>query len=215
MRNLPERLFYYGRKEHLLPFLTTGCISFGHSLGYTANNKLTIAQKDFEHRRTANLSGNRIRLRVGKSLSESVEIPGIRSVDVNVTLADYYIRSFTVENNPRFFSEFNADTCICINKVPDLLNRTTKAMNEGQLLHDWDFIADYVKYRKTSSMLNPQNEDELFFLKASPYAYQREFRFIMVPRFRFSSSSTDRLSIYAGDLRDICSTVEALHSAIK
>jgi hypothetical protein len=204
-RLLPHTLYHYTKREHAESLIEGGVVSFGYS-GDFDEDHLTVAQRDQEHIRSASFTGKEVRLRTGKSYQESVEIPNIRSVDMTARLPPYFLKCMSIyRDDRRFFAEFTADTCVCIRNPAEFLSRLTTAINEGQLLLDWDLIADYAVYRRENEPL-PTNEDRLFFLKKKEKEWQKEFRVILVPRIRYTiPRKGHREQLVVGPIDDICS----------
>jgi hypothetical protein len=189
-------------------FVEEGNCSFGYSAGYDQDH-LTDAQRDLEDKRHAILSGDDIRIRTGESAQKSAEIKNIVSAEINVRIRPYFFKSFSLYHDKKFYTEFNADICICVNNPAQLLLRLIAAIDQEQLLGDWELIADLVKYRKLNEAL-PHKDEELFFLKKSDHAWQKEYRVILAPRFGYTVKCKDyRENLIIGSIRDICTIISS------
>lgn len=201
-RYLPSTFYYYGHREHAEAFVERGMLSFGPSNFYE-NEALTAAQRDREHRRSARLAGPGLRVQTGPDPTRLQDVPDVRSVELDVRLPLYFIRSFTTRADTSFFTEFGG-TCVKITDGVSLLRRASQAIERAQLPLSWRLVADVVHYQARSDPL-PTDVDSLFFVKDATYAYQDELRFVLVPEFNYMPASpTARVELILGSLSDIC-----------
>jgi hypothetical protein len=203
---LPPVLYHYTLRQFAEDFVERGIISFGSAANYDEDH-LTVAQRDPEHIRTAFLTGDKTKLRTGPNYEESVEIKNLISIKFNVKLPPYFLKSMTTTRDDRFFPEFKADTCVVIKSPVELLRKLCLALDDGQLLGDWQVIGDLARYRRDDE-IPPVRVEEQFFSKNVGFAWQNEFRIVLVPCFSYTPKSKDaRETVHVGALYDICEVV--------
>lgn len=202
-RPLPNVLYFYAKQRHADAFLRGGKLSFGPCQLYQ-DARLTVAQRDIEHQRSASLSGPGLRIRTGPNPLRLRTVPNVTSVEMTATLPLYFIRSLSLKASSSLLQAFGAEVCLQIIDPAALLRRCAAALDETQLLGNWRFVANYVDYRKASKPL-PSDDDDLRFVKDESYEGQQEFRLVLVPEFRYVlAHERAREDLFIGSVSDIC-----------
>jgi hypothetical protein len=199
----PSSLYHYTERKFAEDFVKLGIISFGNSENYDEDH-LTVAQRDSEHVKTAIISGDKAKLRTGATYADSVEIKNLISLKFEVRLPRYFLKCMTTARDDRFYTEFKADTCIAIHSPYELLSRLSLALENGQLLGEWQIIGDLAKYRMDDE-IPQQEEEQQFFIKGGRFSWQNEYRIVLRPSYNYIPKSRDaREVLHVGPLSDIC-----------
>lgn len=118
---------------------------------------------------------------------------------------DYYVVCMAAVYDYRLFRDFDADSCLVIHDVDEFRKRVLGAV-QGQIgLSIRKVIATPVYYVDPHNAILPEDPEELYFTKHFRYAYQKEYRLVIVPRVTSILFSPIKLNV--GSLRDIAELV--------
>ena len=114
----------------------------------------------------------------------------------------YYVSCFARNLSLRLFADFEADCCLVITNPERFGVRFIDAV-KGRL-PKWGILPTFVEY---IDPLNPSNSwDKIYETKHFRYAYQREFRFAIVPP--TPQTVLDPFFLELGNLSDCCQLLE-------
>ena len=198
-------LYRFSEKRYLDNFLK-GELSFAIASSYD-DVKLTVAQRDDEQARTFNPDLKKHVFVINGSASA---MKGLKEVKITHTARDadgdrlnYYLMSFTSVYDKRLFEEFCADTCVEIFNEVEFRNRLDRALKAI----NWNGLLGAVKYFDSKSLSAISSNEDILFLKADQYAWQKEFRAVAFPASK-ADLKDSRKNMKVGDLSDIARFVE-------
>lgn len=193
------KLYWFLKAAHAERFQTEGKIYFGHCSRYDDAN-LTPAQRDSEAKRSARFAATEMRMRVGRSAAESVEVP-FTSVEFASNLPTYFLRSLSTEFRPSMLKELGADAAIEFFDFERLVfaveDAVSKQLNTGQ----WRFVRKPVAYLSKQELIQTDTViDRMFAKERAAYQAQAEFRLVLIPEHSFPGAMDSHLFLYLEDV---------------
>ncbi len=189
------KLYWFLNAMHADEFLATGNMYFGHCSRYD-DEKLTVAQRDSEARRTAHFDRSEVRMRTGKSAADAVDVP-FTSVEFSSKLPTYFLRSLSTGFRPSMLEEFCVDAVVEFFDFPQLIamieDAVSKQLNTGR----WRFVRRAVDYVSKQELIGIYGAiDRIFAKDLSGYGTQSEFRLVLIPEHNFPGANDDHLFLY-------------------
>jgi hypothetical protein len=198
-----EFLIKYGEYKYLQPAYEKGEIRVSPASRYS-DSSLNRAIRDEELEMSIYYHPSRIK---NEGLNENPDAldPPVRPLgNVVHTLkapTNYYVYCLAAEYSYRLFPDFEADSCLIINKPKVFIERLVKGMLAK--LPDWPAFGTGVRY---IDPLNTTEEDlEIFFSKHFKFAYQKEYRVIWIPP--TPQMALTYIDLELGSLKDCCDLV--------
>ncbi len=115
---------------------------------------------------------------------------------------DYYVCCLTMDLEPRYFGDFDADSFLVIENPKKF---TERLMNSTKFRED-DYTGYYGGIKYFDPVLTLPEEITVIMAKHFRYAYQKEFRFVMLPK--HPVKKLDPVFLEMGSLNDISSYYE-------
>jgi hypothetical protein len=125
------------------------------------------------------------------------------------SVPDYYCMCFSSTYDYRLFSDFSAESCVAIHDPPQLWRRLARAIethnassanNKITRLH-----GSPVLYADPFRLVKPNDDMEVHFVKHFRYAYQAEYRFVLIPT---TDQPLQPFFLEMGSIEDFASVVE-------
>lgn len=198
--NSESKLFRFSRNEYVEEMLEEGRFRFTPASTYD-DTSMVPARKDDEIIRPHWRPGSEVTMTHVKS---GQEIEPIGNVEIqNGMSTDYWVCSFSKSFRLRYFSDFEADSCIVIHDIEEFFRRLERTMEYTRKHNRTVPIGDDIVYYDPFS--KPPEESPAFW-KMDLYAYQDEFRLLSVPM-----NETEKLEepffFEMGSLKDIANMV--------
>jgi hypothetical protein len=125
------------------------------------------------------------------------------------TASDYYCMCFSATYDYRLLADFSAASCVAIHDPPHLWNRVKRAIEKHNANGGDHRIARLsgspVRYTDPFQLLRPTHDMEVQFVKHFRYAYQAEYRLVLVPS---DVRPLRPFFLELGSIADIASVVE-------
>ena len=126
----------------------------------------------------------------------------IGSITATVELeTNYYVFCMSHRYDVRFYTEFNADTCLVIADPDRFINQACKAI--AKRLPGWAIDAGAVRYRSPTEFfsLKPLNQ-HIYYNKDSDQHWQTEVRIVCSPPRREYTHRLEQLFVNIGNLHE-------------
>lgn len=172
--NSGDVLFRYSKRKYCDEALYEGRIRIQPSSIY-AKAQNNIARRDDERTKESFLPGGhtKITTQMGRALTI------LGDVSVAVSTQDYYVMSMSCDWDRDLFCDFDSDACFIIKNVEGFVSRLE---NESSIqLRNYFLAHNPVEYfdpyeRPPNQLFDPA------FSKDFRFAYQREYRFVWIPK---------------------------------
>lgn len=191
--NAGDVLYRFGSFRHLLPDFEAGLVRISPASSYS-DSGLDSARKDEEKEKSSYMVGQYTKI----TASDGRPIPIIGDVKKTVSTTDYYLLSMAADYDELLFDDFGSD-CYMVVADPDRLAGRLEA-NSKEQLPGWVFHHNPVEYFDPYEVPPGHYHDPLM-TKDFSYAYQREYRFIWMPK--PGARAGGHLKIPVGQLADI------------
>lgn len=181
---VPRTVFRYSLKKYNEGLLNLGKIRLVPASSYKDRTLLNRAQSDYE------------------TVMEVNELGGHFEVDDFFTVCFSSIYSF------RMYCEFNTDSCVVVEDLPEFQKRFNQAIKDFNLdshqLRIAKVITCPVFYYDPLIIEKPTTTDEIRLSKTFRFAYQHEFRLVILPT---RPQPLEAFFLYLGPLHDIAKIV--------
>lgn len=198
-----DYLVKYGEQRYLRPMLEEGILRIAPASSYS-DPSLNLARKDSELEVSILLdpSESTVEL-VNEETFESertIEVIGNLTATMNCT-SDYYVYCLAMEYNVRLFDDFEADCCLIIQQPIKFVERLYKEVSHK--LPGWTGRATGITYYDPLKI--DRMPSNVFFQKHFRYAYQREYRIVLLPPKPIKQA--EPFFIELGNLGEFCELV--------
>jgi hypothetical protein len=174
-----DYLVKYGEQRYLRPMLEKGILRIAPASSYD-DPSLNQARKDTELEASILLEPSETKVElVNEQTLESerpIEVIGNLTATMNCN-SDYYVFCLSMEYNARFFDDFEADSCLIIRQPIKFVEKLYRDFS--QRFPGWRGRATGVTYY--DPLLIAQMPESVFFHKHCRYAYQKEYRIVLLP----------------------------------
>jgi len=172
--NAGDILFRYTKRTYCDDMLRKGLIRIQASSMY-ADASNNSARRDQERTKESFLPGGHTRITT--PLGQT--IPVIGDVSVSVSMQDYYVLCMSCDWDRDLFEDFDSDACLIIRDVEGFASRL-----EGE---SGTHLSEFLFHHSPVEYFDPYERPENQFFdpglsKDFRFAYQREYRFIWIPR---------------------------------
>ena len=182
---IPKRLFRYCKTKYNKDLLEHGLIRLSPALKYN-DGALLSAQQDRE------------------------TILEVASADGHFEVGNFHVVCFSSIYNYRMYCEFQSDSCIVINNTQEFQERFNRAVEEFNRNSTGPRISVAktcpIIYYDSFNIEMPTIADEIYFTKPLQFAYQHEFRLIVLGTV---SNDEKPIDLRMGPLHDIAELVAA------
>jgi len=174
-----DYLVKYSKQCFLRPMFEKGELRIAPASSYN-DPSLNQAQKDSELERSILLdpSETKIELVDEHTLKSEKRIEAIGNITATIDCtSDYYVYCLSLVYDARLFDDFEADSCVVIHEPIKFVERLYKDF--AQRFPGWRGRATGVAYY--DPLLIAQMPESVFFHKHFRYAYQKEYRIVLLP----------------------------------
>ena len=196
-----RKLYRFTKREFAEHLIQRGEISFGCALSYP-NELLTEAQRDDETLKSSAFTSQKYAISVGPDRNNMVQVH-FEQTTMSINLKPYYLYSLTTKFDPKFFEEFNCDTCVVIENPEEFLKRFDHVFSrQGFPRSTW--AHGRAQYFDEKSPVPHEISQYPYFLKRRFFGWQKEYRMTYVTPDGFViSDPNSRQNIYLDDISDI------------
>ena len=198
-----DYLVKYGEQRYLRPLLEKGILRIAPASSYS-DPSLNLARKDSELEVSILLDPSETTVeRVNEETLEperAIEVIGNLTTTTSCS-SDYYVYCLAMEYNARFFDDFEADCCLIIHQPIKFVERLYKEVSNK--LPGWTGRATGVTYYDPLRI--ERMPSSVFFQKHFRYAYQREYRIVLLPPKPIKQP--EPLFLELGSLEEFCDLV--------
>ncbi len=192
--NSGDVLFRYDQRTFIEDIANKGVIRISPASGNVGIEN-DEARQDDECKKKAFLSGGHTRI----TTKDGIGIPILGDAEKTVSMPDYYFFCMACDWDIDLFAAFDgADSCIVIKDVEDFALRIGHAAEEQ--LSNWHFHHNPVEYFDPYERIRNEYLDTRMY-KDFRFAYQREYRFLWIPKSNEVTNGYKFLSL--GSLRDL------------
>jgi hypothetical protein len=200
-------IFRFDQLKYAKPFVEEGLVSFGPAAAYN-DSKLSDAQRDNELRRNTALDPASRQIAVSLPGGQPQMLKNLLSIKFSYDIRDvtghylrYHILCCSLCDDTLFYSRFPVDCCITIHDQPEFQRRLDVALCAQ--LPDWGVFSRRVEYFAPDAVMSPETTLDLVFMKDAGYAWQQEFRYVLISP--LDQAHSNRVALRLGSLKDICS----------
>ena len=191
-------LYKYGKKKYLDDFLNSGTLRLSPA-SYYSDPSLNLSIRDDELRvkiypnpHTFGFESNKIIIKNANYKSG----PHLKNITIN-TDTDYYVFCMSKVLLPRLFYDFKVDSVLIIKNPSVFIEKLNSSFKN--ITKDFLTVVSKVKYYDPILINSPELNP--FISKHFRYAYEKEERFLCIPKNRTKTLSFLNLSL--GDLNEI------------
>lgn len=198
-----DYLVKYGEQRYLQPMLEKGILRIAPASSYS-DPSLNLARKDTELEVSILLDPAETTVElINEETLESerpIEVIGNLTASMNYT-SDYYVYCLAMKYNARLFDDFEANSCLIIHQPIKFVERLYKEVSNK--LPGWTGRATGVTYYDPLRI--DRMPSSVFFQKHFRYAYQREYRIVLLPPKPIKQSEPFFLEL--GSFEEFCDLV--------
>lgn len=198
-----EFLIKYGKLKYLLPAYEEGKILINPASIYS-DDSLNRAIRDDELELSIYYHPSRMTNAMLDEYKDDLKsfVPPTGNIQYKLTApTNYYVYCMAAEFNYRLFPDFEANSCLIINKPRVFIGRLVAAMRDK--LPDWRTFGTGVRY--VDPLNTTKEELDIFFCKHFKFGYQKEYRMIWLPP--KPKMKLNPIEVELGSLKDCCELV--------
>jgi hypothetical protein len=198
-----DYLVKYGEQRYLRPMFEKGSLRIAPASSYN-DPSLNQARKDSELKVSilVDPSAAKIELVDENTLKPDYTIDAIGNLTATLDCtSDYYVYCLSMEYNARLFDDFEADCCLIIHQPIKFVESLYKDFS--QRFPSWRGRATGVSYY--DPLMIERMPSSVFFHKHFRYAYQREYRIVLLPP--QSIKQLEPFFIELGSLEEYCELI--------
>ncbi len=195
----------YGERKWIKDMQDSGSILL-RAASYYSDNSLDPARRDDELNYTAYVCPHDYDLGlVDPRIARLVPQRSFGEI-VHRKPSDHYLYSVTAGFHISLYADFFVDACLVIKDQAEFERRLVAGV--AKVLPGWriDFREAWYGDPFAQSLILPNRDTEIFFLKHIRYMYQREFRLVALPPKELERPLPD-LPVFVGSLHDITELV--------